>query len=63
MDGPRCDFYDWVTRRACEAVAHWVTNQKSQDTGRLEQYYCDKHRPPRAHLIGAPGAAEDPKAR
>jgi hypothetical protein len=63
MGGPRCDFYDWVTRRACEAVARWVTNQKSQDTGRLERYYCDKHRPPRAHLIGAPGAAQDPKAR
>jgi len=50
MGGPRCDFYDWVTRRACEATARWVTHQKSQDTGRLERYYCDRHRPPRARL-------------
>jgi hypothetical protein len=63
MGGPRCDFYDWVTHTTCDDTARWVTHQKSQDTGRLERYYCDRHRPPRAHLIARPGAAQDPKAR
>jgi hypothetical protein len=63
MGEPRCDFYDWVTHKTCDQTARWVTHQRSQDTGRPGRYYCDKHRPPRAHLIGAPSAEQDPKAR
>jgi len=63
MEDPRCDFYDWVSHTRCDQAAGWVTHQKSQDAGRHERYYCHRHRPPRAHLIGAPGAAQNPKGR
>jgi len=63
MEDPRCDFYDWVSHTRCDQAAGWVTHQKSQDAGRHERYYCHRHRPTRAHLIGAPGAAQNPKGR
>jgi len=57
MGDPRCDFYDWATRQTCRRPAHWVTRQRSQRTVRVERYYCDAHRPPRAHPIAGPAGA------
>ena len=57
MGNAPCDFYDWTNHRRCDAPARWVTHQSSQFASR-EQYYCDTHRPPRAHLVKAPPARE-----
>ncbi len=62
MGEPNCDFYDWVTHKTCQRPARWITHQQSQDTGRPQRYYCDRHRPPRAHLIAAPGGERSRKA-
>jgi len=60
MGDPRCDFYDWATRKSCRRPARWVTHQRSERTVRPERYYCDAHRPPRAHPITGPTAAPPP---
>ncbi len=61
MARPRCDFYDWATRRGCDQPAQWVTHQSSQTTGRPARYYCDAHRPPRAQPLAAPPVAPRPR--
>jgi len=52
MVEPRCDFYDWGTRRRCDQPARWVTYQSSSGGGTPTRHYCDAHRPPRARRIG-----------
>jgi len=54
MAEPRCDFYDWRTHRRCDQPARWVTYQSSKGSGHPGRYYCDAHRPPRAHPIALP---------
>jgi len=61
MVEPRCDFYDWSARRRCDRPARWVTYQRSLGGGPPARYYCDAHRPPRAHRITAL-STEKPRA-
>src|SRR2546421_297030 len=37
MGDPRCDFYDWATRKSCRRPARWVTHQRSQRSVRPER--------------------------
>ncbi|HEY6208628.1 MAG TPA: hypothetical protein VIW28_06190 [Gemmatimonadales bacterium] len=53
MHEPRCDFYDWVSHRTCNRPAAWLTHQRSVNDSRSVHYYCDAHRPPRAHPLGS----------
>lgn len=62
MAEPRCDFYDWATRRSCDEPATWVTRQSSVRAGRTARHYCDAHRPPRAQPL-APRRRAAPKKR
>lgn len=62
MDEPRCDFYDWASRRSCHEPATWVTHQFSVKAARSVRYYCDTHRPPRARRLGS-GRRLAPKKR
>jgi len=54
----RCDFYDWTTRSRCDQRARWVTHQSSGHVMRLAQYYCDRHRPPRAQPLVKPSRTQ-----
>lgn len=65
MKRPLCDFYDWTSHRTCERPAAWVTHQTALGVPR-PHYYCDAHRPPRAHPVAARAArrgAARPDAR
>src|SRR5205823_14429813 len=45
LGGPRCDCYDWATRRPCEGAARWGSPPQSQDPGRLERCRRDSQAP------------------
>ena len=53
---PSCDFYDWSTHRRCGEPATWVTHQSFGQALHGVRYYCDAHRPPRAHPIAGNSA-------
>ena len=59
MDAPRCDFYDWASRRTCNRPAAWLTHRRSLNDSRPIQYYCDAHRPTRAHPMRAVRASRE----
>ncbi|PYO66038.1 MAG: hypothetical protein DMD69_15460 [Gemmatimonadetes bacterium] len=61
MNEPPCDFYDWTTHRSCAQPATWVTYQGSVYTRRPGRYYCDAHRPPRAHPLKRPDPSLAPR--
>jgi len=67
MAAPLCDFFDWTSHRRCNAPASWVTSQNFGQALHGDRYYCDAHRPPRAHLMATASVREDgpraPKGR